>query len=300
VQQRRGIWYGVTAYVIWGLSPIFWNAIEDVPALELLAHRVLWSIPLLLLVIAVRHRWSILRHAYASRRTVVVAAVSGILVGINWGVFVWAATSGHIVDASLGYYINPLVSVALGVVVLREHLTIGARIAVGIAAVGVAVMAISIGVVPWVSLTLAFAFGFYGLMKKRPDAAPPIEGLLGETVTVAVPLAVVVVLLTANGDSSFGTTTTTSVLLALGGAVTVVPLLLFGGAAQRIPLSMVGLLQYLTPTIQLIIGVTLYDETMSGGRVFGFVMVWIALAVYTADSLRNARRARMVAGPVGS
>jgi chloramphenicol-sensitive protein RarD len=300
VEHRRGIWYGVAAYVLWGLSPIFWNLIEGVPAIEVLAHRVVWSIPVLIAAVAVRGRWPQLKAAASNRATVVVAVIAGTLLSINWGVFIWAVTSGRIVESSLGYFINPLVSVALGVIVLREHLRPAQRVAVLIAAVGVVVMTLLAGVVPWVALVLAFSFGFYGLLKKRREAAPPIEGLLGESVVAALPLTVLLVVLAGGGEGAFGRSEVTTALLVASGLVTVVPLLLFGAAAQRIPLSMVGILQYLAPTIQLVIGITIYDETVSGPELVGFAMVWIALAVYTIDSLHNQWRPMAIAGPGGS
>jgi chloramphenicol-sensitive protein RarD len=219
---------------------------------------------------------------------------------VNWGIFIWAVTSGHIVSASLGYFINPLVSVALGVLLLKEHLGPAQRVAVAIAAAGVIAMTVMLGVVPWVALSLALSFGLYGLMKKRPEAAGPVEGLLVETMTVAAPLVAYLVVVTANGRGSFGSSAGTTTLLVAAGVITVVPLVLFGAAAQRIPLSTVGILQYLAPTLQLIVGITVYDEPMSGAEILGFVMVWIALAVYTADSLRSRRRPLPVVGPVNS
>jgi len=290
-ERRRGTWYAVTAYVLWGITPIFWNELRGIPAVELLAHRILWSLPLLLLVIALRRRWATLRRVFSSPRTAATAAAAGGLLAVNWGVYVWAVTSNHIVDASLGYYINPLVSVALGVVVLHERLRPAQKAAVAIAAVGVTGMAVMLQVVPWISLTLAFSFGFYGLLKKREAAAPPLEGLLGETTVLTLPAVVYLGMLAGAGTGHFGSDLSTSLLLAAAGAVTVFPLLLFGAAAQRIPLSTIGLLQYLAPTLQLLVGVWLYGESMGPANLFGFVTVWIALVLYSVDTVRAGRLA---------
>lgn len=288
-ERRRGLISGVAAYVLWGLSPIFWKALDGIPALELLAHRVVWAVPLLAVVVTMRRRWTRMRRAFASHRTRLITIAGGTLVAINWGVYVWAVTSGHIVDASFGYFINPLVSVGLGVVVLHERLRPAQAAAVGIAAVGVVGMGVVAGIVPWISLTLAFSFGFYGLLKKNAAAAPALEGLFGEVAFVAVPAAGYLVYLTASDGGSFGAGAGTTMLLVTAGAVTVVPLFLFGAAAQRIPLTTVGLLQYITPTLQLLLGIGLYGESMGAAEVLGFGLVWLALAIFTIDEVRSAR-----------
>jgi len=295
-ERRRGLTSGVVAYVFWGLSPIFWKALDGVPALELLAHRVVWAVPLLAVVVTVRRRWSALRRAFASNRTRLITIGGGTLVAINWGVYVWAVTSGHIVDASFGYFINPLVSVALGVAVLHERLRPAQAAAVGLAAVGVVGMGVIAGIVPWISLTLAFSFGFYGLLKKNTAAAPALEGLFGEVAFVAIPAAGYLVYLTVSDGGSFGGGLRTTVLLIVAGAVTVIPLFLFGAAAQRIPLTTVGLLQYITPTLQLLLGIGLYGEAMGAAEVLGFGLVWLALALFTIDELRGARSPRVRSG----
>ena len=289
MEQRKGIWLAVAAYSFWGLIPIFWKALDTVPALELLAHRIVWSVPLLFLIIVLTKHLSVLRDSFRSPGTAVTALIAGVLLSINWGVFVWAVTTNHIVDASLGYFINPLVSVALGVIVLREYLSVAQRIAVGIAVIGVAGMTIVSGVLPWISLILAFSFGTYGLLKKRTTAAPPIEGLLMEVAFVSVPALLYLGLLTEDGTGALGSSATTTLLLIAAGAVTIFPLILFGASAQRIPLSTLGILQYIAPILQLLLGVVLYGEVVSKGEWFGFVLVWIALAIYTIDNARILR-----------
>lgn len=290
-EHTKGVAAAAVAYALWGFAPIYWNAIDGVTAIELLGHRVIWSLPILVALISIRRRWSVLRSSYRRRMTWVVELGMGLLISVNWLVFIWAVTSGHIVEASLGYFINPLVSVALGVIVLHEHLRRAARVAVGLAFVGVTTMTIMLGVLPWISLVLAFSFGFYGLLKKHPAAAPPLEGLLVETATIALPLAGLLLVRASDGIAVFGDSTTSALLLLLAGAVTVAPLALFGAAAQRIPLSTVGLLQYLAPTLQLLVGITLYGETLEVAEVIGFALVWIGLGVYTTDNLRRPRPA---------
>ncbi len=295
MEQRKGIWLAVAAYSFWGIVPIFWKALDSVPALELLSHRIVWAVPLLFLLIVGRKHAGVLRDSFRTPGTAATAMAGGVLLSINWGTFVWAITTSHIVEASLGYFINPLVSVALGVVVLREHLSPAQRIAVGIAVIGVAGMTVLSGVLPWISLILAFSFGTYGLLKKRKAAAPPIEGLFMESTFVAVPALVYLWILAGNGTGSLGSSTTTTLLLIAAGAVTIFPLVLFGAAAQRIPLSTLGILQYIAPILQLLVGVVLYGEAVSSGEWFGFVLVWIALAVFTIDNARTLNEAKRIA-----
>jgi len=294
VEQRKGVWLAVSAFAFWGLAPLFWNLLSSVPALEILGHRIIWSLPLLFAIIAGRRRLGLLHDSFRSPGTAATALAGGILLAINWGVFVWAVTTDHIVEASLGYFINPLVSVALGVVVLRERLKPAQSVAVAIAAIGVAGMTVFAGVVPWISLTLAFSFGTYGLLKKRPDAAPPFEGLFMETAFVAAPALIYLAVLAGDGEGAFGSSPNTTLLLVAGGAVTITPLVLFAGAVQRIPLSMVGILQYITPTMHFLIGILVFGEAVSGGEWFAFVMVWIALTIYTINNARSIGKTRIV------
>jgi chloramphenicol-sensitive protein RarD len=295
--MQRGNWYGIAAYGLWGLGPIFWNLVDGIPALELLADRIFWSLPLLALVISIQRQWSRLRNTYRDRRTVALATVGGGLIAVNWGVFVWAVTSDHIVEASLGYFIGPLVSVALGVLVLHEYLRPVQRLAVGIAGIGVAVMAVWLGVVPWISLTLAFSFGVYGLLKKQPRAAPAVAGLFGEVLPFSLVSAVYLAMLAADGTGALGTSPAITTWLIAAGAFTVLPLLLFGTAAQLIPLSTLGVLQYLTPTMHFVIGVTIYGEQLLPAQLFGFTMVWIALIIFVGDGLRSTRPLERTASP---
>src|SRR4051812_14363307 len=282
---------GLTAYALWGLFPLYFPLLEPAGGLEIVAHRVLWSLLFIGILLTVVRRWSQVRALATDRRRLLVLAGAGLLIAVNWLVFVYGVNSGHVVETSLGYFINPLVSVLLGVVVFSERLRRLQWAAGGIATLAVTVLTVDFGRPPWVALSLAASFGLYGVMKKlvRVEAAP---GLFVETALVAVPAAVVLGLLHADGSGTFTSAGAGhALLLASSGIATAVPLLLFAAAARRIPLSTVGLLQYLTPLMQLAIGVFVYDEEMPPARLAGFVIVWIALAVFTVDSLRHARTA---------
>lgn len=284
-----GIWLGAGAHVLWGLSPIYWNLVDGVPALEILAHRVVWSAPVLLLALAASRKLRTLPGIYRSLRSVLLALAGAVLLSVNWGLFLWSVVSERIVDASLGYFLTPLVSVVLGVVVLGERLRPAQKLAVLIAAVGVVAMTVLHGGLPWVSLALASSFGLYGLLKKTPGAAPALQGLLGEVVVVAVLGAFYIASLAGAGEGTFGTSTTSTIWLAGAGAMTVAPLWLFGEGVQRIPLSTMGLLQYLAPTLQLLVGIALYGERLTLGQLVGFVAVWLALVVFVRDQLGASR-----------
>src|SRR3954469_24452201 len=290
-ERRLGVASGLAAYALWGLFPLYFPLLEPAGGLEIVAHRVVWSLLFIGLLLTVVRRWSLVRSAVTDRRTVLILAGAAVLISGNWLVFVYGVNSGHVVETSLGYFINPLVSVLLGVVVFAERLRRLQWVAVGIAAVAVGVLTVDYGRPPWIALTLAATFGLYGLMKKlvRVAAAP---GLFVETALVVVPAVAVLAVLHARGGGTAGSAGTGHLLLLLSsGVATAVPLLLFAGATRLIPLSTVGLLQYVTPLMQLAIGVFVYDEPMPPARLAGFVIVWIALAVFTVDSLRHARSA---------
>jgi chloramphenicol-sensitive protein RarD len=288
-ERRLGVLSGLAAYSLWGLFPLYFPLLEPAGGLEIVAHRVLWSLVFVGLLLTGRRNWSQVRALVSDRRRLLVLAGAAFLIAVNWLVFVYGVNSGQVVETSLGYFINPLVSVLLGVVVFSERLRPLQWVAVGIAAVAVAVLTIDYGRPPWIALALAASFGLYGVMKKlvRVEAAP---GLFVETALVAVPAGIVLAVLHSSGHGTFGTAGVGhSLLLVSCGIATAIPLLLFAAAARRIPLSTVGLLQYLTPLMQLAIGVFVYDEPMPPARLAGFVIVWIALGVFTVDSLRHAR-----------
>ncbi len=284
--MSRGVVLALAAYVFWGLSPLFWKLVEDVPALEVLSHRVLWSLPLLALAAWLNRGLRTLRGIGA--REWGLFALGAVFLSINWGIFVWAVAVDRVVDASLGYYINPLVSVLLGVVFLGERLRRRQWVAVGLAAGGVVWLTVALGALPWVSLVLAVSFGMYGFLQKRHDAIGPWASL-GAEVAFPFPIAVVAVAAWQSGGSgSFEGVD--ALWLVLAGPVTIVPLLLFGGAARRVPLTTIGVLQYVTPTMQLLLGVLAFGEAMPTERLVGFGLVWVAVVVYLMD-LRRARLA---------
>jgi chloramphenicol-sensitive protein RarD len=280
---------GLAAYALWGLFPLYFPLLDTAGGLEIVAHRVLWSVLFVGLLLTVLRRWSQVRALVVDRRRMLVLFGAALFVAGNWWIFVYAVNSGHVVETSLGYFINPLGSVLLGVVVFGERLRRLQWVAVGIAAVAVAVLTVDYGRPPWIALALALTFGLYGLMKKivRVEAAP---GLFVETLLVAVPAIVVLAVLHSAGKGTFGNTGAgEAALLASSGIATAVPLLLFAAAAGRIPLSTLGLLQYVVPVMQLAIGVFVYGEPMPPARLAGFAIVWVALAVFSADMLRHAR-----------
>jgi chloramphenicol-sensitive protein RarD len=288
-ERRAGVASGLAAYGLWGLFPLYFPLLEPAGGVEIVAHRVVWSLLFVAVLLTALRAWPQVRATVTDRRALLVLSGAAVLIAANWLVFVYGVNSGHVVETSLGYFINPLVSVLLGVVVFAERLRRLQWVAVGIAAVAVGVLTVDYGRPPWIALALAGTFGLYGLMKKlvRVAAAP---GLFVETALVVVPAVAVLAVLHAQGEGTAGSAGTGHLLLLLSsGVATAVPLLLFAGATRRIPLSTVGLLQYVTPLMQLAIGVFVYDEPMPPARLAGFVIVWVALAVFTVDSLRNAR-----------
>ena len=281
-EARRGTLLGIAAYLMWGLFPLYWPLLEPAGALEILAHRVVWSLVAVLLLLVVTGRS--LRSLPRTRRPILLLIAAAVLIGINWGVYIWGVNNSHVVETSLGYFINPLVSVALGVIVLGERLRRGQWVAVGIAAAGVTVLSVAAGRPPWIALVLAASFGTYGLIK-RVVGVPPVEGLVVEAGALTPVAIAYLAIAAAHGHGNFSDHGGGhAVLLMSAGVVTAIPLLAFAGAAQRIPLSRLGLMQYLTPTIQFLIGVLIRHEPVSPGRFAGFVLVWLALIVFTFDT----------------
>ena len=289
--ERRGIALGVAAYAMWGLFPIYWPLLEPGGAMEILAHRVVWSLVFVVIVLFVGGRhW---RDLPRDRRGLGLLGIASVLIGINWGVFIWAVNHGHVLESSLGYFINPLVSVGLGVFVLRERLSQVQWTAVGIAATGVAVLTVETGRPPWIALTLAVTFGIYGLVKKVVGVGP-VEGLTVET-AILVPVALgYLVWLGLAGDSTFTSHGADHTLLLMSsGAVTAIPLLCYAAATAAVPLSLLGVLFYLNPMMQFLIGVFLRHEPLSSARLVGFALVWLALGVFTADGVTRRRRRQL-------
>src|SRR3954452_7762903 len=283
---------GLAAWVMWGFFPLYWPLLEPAGAVEILAHRIFWSMVLMLGLVVVMHKRASLRATFADRRTRCVLAVASVLITVNWGTYIWGVNHHHVVETSLGYFINPLVSVLLGVLVLGERLRRLQWVALGIATVAVLALTVEYGRPPWVALILAFSFGSYGLAKKKANAGA-VESLVIETAVVA-PFAIgYIVFLTATGASTFTGHGAWHVVLIMGtGVITVLPLLCFGGAATRIPLSTLGLMQYITPSVQCAVGLVVFHEPMPPMRWVGFGLIWLALALFTWSSLQNRQRTR--------
>ena len=296
-ETRRGAVLGVVAYALWGLFPLYWSLLESAGAVEILSHRVVWSLVLVGGLLAARSGPGWVRALRRRPRALALSALASVVIAVNWGTYIWGVNSGHVVEASLGYFINPLVTVVLGVVVLGERLRRAQWAAVGVAAVAVTGLTVDYGRPPWLALVLASTFAVYGLLKKTTGMGA-VEGLAVETAVLA-PLALgYLAWLAGRGDATFGAAGTGHALLLIGsGAITAVPLLLFGAAARLVPLTVLGLLQYLAPTIQFLLGVLLYGESMPAARLAGFAVLWSALALFAADAVAHRRRAR-VAAPV--
>jgi chloramphenicol-sensitive protein RarD len=290
-QDPRGLLLGTAAFGMWGLFPLYWPLLEPTSAIEILAHRIVWSLVVSTGLLFAARRSGRLRGIWADRRARAAMTVAGVVICFNWGTYIWGVNNGHVVETSLGYYINPLVTVLMGVVFLQERLRRWQWAALAIAFVAVLVLSVQVGRPPWISLILAFSFGTYGLVKKTA-AVGPIEGLTWEGL-VSAPVALgFIVWVTVAGNATAWTHGTGHVLLLLlTGVVTAAPLLCFAGAANRISLTTLGLLQYIAPTLQLAVGVLLFDEPMGTVRWIGFSLVWIALAIFTVESIVASRRA---------
>ena len=289
--NRTGMLYAFLAYAIWGLFPLYFKQLHGVNAFEVIAHRTLWSLVVLLCILTVLRRWAWLGAALKNPRLLASFALSALLLSTNWVIYVWAVQNGHVVESSLGYFINPLVSVALGYAVLRERPRPLQWAALALAAAGVLWLTVSAGRLPWIALALAFSFGLYGLMRKTA-ALGALEGLTLETMVLAPIAGIALALWTAHGESAFVTATPTVIVwLLLAGPITAIPLLMFAAGARRITLTMLGLMQYIAPTLQFSIGVWVYGEPLDGSKLIGFAIIWTALAAYSLEGLwRQARR----------
>lgn len=272
------------------MFPLYWPLLEPAGAFEILAHRIVWSLVTMAVLVVALGRLRAVRRMLGSGRTVRLLTLAACLITVNWVVYIWGVNNGHVVETALGYFINPLVTVLMGVLILGERLRRLQWVAVGVAALAVVVLTVDYGRPPWVALALALSFGSYGLCKKQAGA-PAIESITYETLVVGPLAAAYVAWLVLTGDSHFASHGAGHALLFVGtGVVTAVPLICFGGAAIRVPMTTLGLLQYLTPLLQFALGVLYFHENMPAGRWAGFGLVWVALAIFTADSLRQRRR----------
>ena len=286
--MSRGLIYGTLAYGLWGLFPLFFKQLQHVPSWQVVLHRMVWSLMFVLLVLAVLRRWSWLREVRQQPRLLATFAASSTLLACNWLTYIWAVNNGHVLDASLGYFILPLVNLALGYIFFHERPRPVQWLAFGVAAAGVLWLAVLTGHVPWIALGLAISFGFYGLIRKLAPLGA-LEGMSLETLLLA-PVAGAVLLWGQHSGSLPEQDAHTWVLFALCGPVTAIPLLLFSAGARRVPLSTMGVLQYITPTILLLMGTLLYGEPFAGPRLAGFALIWTALLLYSADGWRHRAR----------
>ena len=291
-QRRAGLLLGLGAYLLWGVMPLYFKALDRISALEIVAHRVIWSLVFLAVTVTLFRRWSAVRAALSNRRVVLTLLATTVLIGINWLVFIYAILTDHVLEGSLGYYLNPLVNVLLGVVLLKEKLTRPQAFATLLAAAGVAVLAAGAGSGLWISLTLAGSFALYGFLRKVV-AVDSLEGLSIET-ALLTPLALGwLVWLGTEGTGGFGDFgLATDALLVLGGAVTAIPLLMFTGAARRLPYSTLGFLQYVAPSLQFLLAVLAFGEPLTTAHLVCFAAIWTALAIFSFEGLRSARRPR--------
>ena len=291
-ERRRGILYGTGAYLLWGLFPLYFPLLEPANPVEIVGHRIVWSLVAVLAVLAVGAGFAAFRTLLRDRRRAGLIALAAVLVGLNWGVYIYAVNSEHVIEAALGYFINPLVSAAFGILVFREKLRPWQAAALALGLVAVLVLTLDYGRLPWIALTLAVSFGCYGLVKKIAGVGSA-EGLALETLVLLAPALAYLVALEAQGDGTFGHEGAGhTALLAAAGPVTALPLLLFSASVTRVPLTVIGMLQYLTPTLQFLVGLLIFGEDMPPSRWIGFGLVWAALAILSADALRAAQRSR--------
>lgn len=291
-EQRLGIVYGLAAYLLWGAFPLFFPLLKPAKPVEILAHRIVWSLAAVVVVLAATGAVRSLRAVLRDRRKLKLLSAAAVLIALNWGTFIYAVNSDHVIESSLGYFITPLVSVAFGVFFFRERLRQWQYAALGLGTVAVALLAIDYGRPPYIALTLALSFGTYGLLKKLADVGAA-ESLALETLVLLVPAVVYLVALEASGGGTFAHRGADHVLLLMAvGPVTAVPLLFFAGAVTRVPLTVMGMLQYLAPVLQFLVGLIVVGEAMPTARWIGFGLVWISLVVLSIDGLKASRRAR--------
>ena len=295
--DRRGLWAAIASFVVWGLMPLYWHLLKAVPSLQIVLHRLVWAALLVAAWLFWKQGRHWLRDTLRTPRAWWMLAISALLITFNWSLYIWAVNAGHVVETSLGYFINPLLNVVLGVLVLRERLDRAQWVAVAIAALGVVWLTLHYGSFPWIALALATSFGIYGVIRKLA-AVDSVTGLGFENSVLLLPALAYLLWAESSGqggflplDSSGGWGVGVDALLVFGGALTALPLIAFSFAVRRVPLSTIGLMQYIAPTMQFLIGVLVFRESFDRDRAIGFIVIWIALAIFAIDSLRRARRA---------
>jgi chloramphenicol-sensitive protein RarD len=287
-EHSLGLLFGVSSYILWGLFPLYWPLLQPASPLEIVSHRAVWTLVFCLIVLALAKQLHSTIAIVKKPKIMAGLFLTTILVSINWLTYIWATNNGHVVEAALGYYINPLIIIAFGVLLLREKMRPLQWLAVGIAAVGVAILTFDYGRLPWVAISLALSWGTYGLVKKKLDLGA-LNGLAIETLISFIPYVGYLIYLGNQGTGQFGQSPGLTVLLISAGAVTAIPLLLFNGSTTRLPYSTIGLLQYITPTIQFSIGVWVRHEDMPAARWIGFLVIWLALVALATDLVRSSR-----------
>jgi len=296
--MKKGMLASIGAYLLWGILPIFWKSLQTVPAGEILLHRMVWSLAFLLVLLSLRKQWRWLGQVRRSRKILFSFLASALLLTLNWYTYIYAVNNGHIVEASLGYFINPLLNVLLGVFLLREHLRRRQWLAIAIAGAGVIYLTFEYGHLPWIALILAFTFALYGLLRKTA-ALGSLAGLSLEMMILFLPAVSILLYLESAGAAHFGSDgPAINGLLIFTGLATTLPLLLFAYGAQRVRLSTIGILQYIAPTLQFLLGIYLYHESFTTTRLIGFICVWTALIIYTFDGLlvrRQRKQAEILA-----
>jgi chloramphenicol-sensitive protein RarD len=292
-RMKKGVLLAAGAYGLWGLVPLYWKLLKDVPAPQLLSHRIVWSFVTLLIIVLAMSKWKAFRREAISMPKLRIYLLAAILIGINWLTYVWAVNAGHIVEASLGYFINPLLSMLFGVVFFRERLRLWQWIPVGLATIGVLYLTVALGSLPWISLTLATSFAIYGVVKKIAPLGS-LFGLMLETCILVIPATLFLYFADRAGHGAFLRTGAVTDLLLIGaGIITTFPLLMFASAAQKIPLSLIGILQFISPTLTFLTGVLIYGEQFSHVQMIGYGIVWSALIIFGFESF-SSWRARSV------
>lgn len=296
--ERRGMWFAIACYAIWGVFPLYFRLLAPVPAIDILVHRIIWSLSFLVVLLTVRQEWRWLGPALRSRRTLGLYALAGVVLAANWYTYIWAVNAGFVIESSLGYFINPLVSVLLGVLVMRERLRSGQWAAIATATAGVLFLTITYGQLPWIALILAFTFAFYGLLKKH-GTLRSMQGLTIETSTLLLPALLLLLFRESSGHDSVVSYGWGKTLVLLStGVVTVMPLVWFASAARLIPLSLLGILQYIAPTLQFLVGLLIFHEGFSLTRFIGFAIIWLALVIYSAEGFHHQQQLRQQQTPL--
>jgi chloramphenicol-sensitive protein RarD len=291
--MNRGALYVLSCYILWGFLAIYWKALSHLPGLETISHRIAWAAVATAIMLGFQRNWRWLGQVVKQPRVMLTFLATSLLIFANWSIYIYAVNNNKLIESSLGYFMNPLVNVLLGVIFLRERPRLWQWVAIAIASAGVLYLTIEYGRLPWVALGLAFSFAFYALLKKTASL-PAIEGLFLETIILAIPLLIYLFTLEQSGQGTFGHTTwQTTVLLILAGVVTSVPLLLFSAGAPHVPMTVLGILQYVSPTIQFIIGVALFHEPFSQSQLVGFSFIWTALLIFTFETTMERRRLQL-------